>query len=72
MSTAKARKPRARRLLDGVPPDTRVVIFDVTWDDYETLVDSIDERENCRVAFDGNDIEMMSIGPFHDLGRAGT
>ncbi len=67
MSTTKARKPRARRLLDGVPPDTRVVIHDVTWDVYESLVDSIGEGENCRLAFDGKDIEMMSIGPFHDL-----
>jgi Uma2 family endonuclease len=67
MSTTKARKPRARRLLDGVPPDTRVVIHDVTWDVYEGFVDSIGEGENCRVAFNGKDIEMMSIGPFHDL-----
>ena len=46
---------------------TRIVIHDVTWDVYESLIDSIGEGENCRVAFDGKDIEMMSIGPFHDL-----
>jgi hypothetical protein len=41
MSTTKARKPRARRLLDGVPPDTRVVIHDVTWDVYESFGPSL-------------------------------
>jgi Uma2 family endonuclease len=72
MSTTKARKPRARRLLEGVPPDTRVVVHDVTWDVYESIVASIGEGENCRVAFDGKDIEMMSIGPFHDLLKSRT
>jgi Uma2 family endonuclease len=67
VSTAKVRKPRLKHLLDGIPPDTRVVIMDVTWDVYESFVDGISEGENCRVAFDGKDIEMMSIGPFHDL-----
>jgi Uma2 family endonuclease len=67
MSTTQAGKPRLKRLLDGVPSDTRVVVMDVTWDVYERLVDSIRAGENCRVAFDGKDIEMMSIGPFHDL-----
>ena len=67
MSTTKVQKPRLSRLLDDVPPDTRVVIADVTWDVYENLIDSIREGDNCRVAFDGKDIELMSIGPFHDL-----
>ena len=33
MSTTKTRKPRLRHLLDGFPPDTRVVACGVTWDD---------------------------------------
>ncbi len=66
MSTTKARKPRSMRLLDGVPPDKRIVITDVTWDVYENLVDSIREGENCRIAFDGKDIEVMTLGPHHE------
>ncbi len=30
-------KPSPASFLDGVPPDKRVVIIDVTWDDYESL-----------------------------------
>ncbi len=52
--------------LDGVPPDKRVVIADVTWDCYESLVEQIGESRNCRVAYDGKDIEMMTLGPFHE------
>ena len=68
MSIAEALKPppTPTRLLDAVPPDTRVVFHDVTWDAYENLVDALGERENCRVAFDGKDIEMMTLGPFHE------
>ena len=65
MSTVEALKP-PRHLLDAILPDKRVVILDVTWDDYESLVDQIGEARNCRVAFDGKDIEMMTLGPFHE------
>jgi hypothetical protein len=33
MSTTKAPTPRPRRLLDGFPPDTRIVVAGVTWRD---------------------------------------
>jgi Uma2 family endonuclease len=52
--------------LDNFPPDTRVVIADVTWKDYESLVEAVGDSRNCRVAFDGKDIEMMTLGPFHE------
>jgi Uma2 family endonuclease len=66
MPTTKARTPRPSHLLDGVPPDTRVVIADVTWDVYESFVDAVREEDNCRVAFDGKDIEIMTLGPLHE------
>ena len=70
MSTAKARTQRPRRLLDDFPPDTRVVVAGVTWDDYEKLVDHVGEARNCRIAFDGTDIEMMTVGPWHESERS--
>ena len=69
MSTAEAVKP-SPHLLDSFPPDTRVVIHGVTWDAYENLMDALGERANCRVAFDGKDIEMMTLGPSHERQRS--
>ena len=46
MPTTRARKPRPSRLLDGFPPDTRIVAAGVTWDDYENLVDQVGEARN--------------------------
>jgi Uma2 family endonuclease len=66
MSVTETLKPPPTHLLDGVPHDKRVVISDVTWDDYENLVDLMGECGNRRVAFDGRDIEMLTLGPFHE------
>jgi hypothetical protein len=57
MSITEARKPRPRRLLDGFPPDTRIVVAGVTWEDYDRFSRAVREGESCRVAFDGKDIE---------------
>jgi Uma2 family endonuclease len=47
-------------------PDQRVVIRDVDWAFYEQLVNSIPEDTQIRVDFDGRDIELMTLGLFHD------
>ena len=47
-------------------PDQRVLIRDVDWAFYEQLVDSIPEGANLHVDFDGKDLEIMSLSPFHD------
>jgi Uma2 family endonuclease len=61
-----AKAPSPRRMLDGVPPDTRVVIAGVTWEFYDRFSRAVREGDNCRVAFDGIDIEMMTLGPLHE------
>jgi Uma2 family endonuclease len=53
-------------MLEGFPPETRIVIVDATWDAYDSFVDAVGEGENCRVAYDGKDIELMNVGPVHD------
>jgi Uma2 family endonuclease len=55
-----------RRILDGVPPDKRIVIRDVSWEVYERMVDAVREGEGYRIAYDGKDIELMTIGPRHE------
>jgi Uma2 family endonuclease len=66
MPITKARKPRPTRLLEGFPLDTRIVVAGVTWEDYDRFSRAVREGENCRVAFDGKDIELMVLGPFHE------
>jgi Uma2 family endonuclease len=47
-------------------PDERFVYRGVDWAFYERLVDSIPEGANIHADFDGKDVEIMSISPFHD------
>ena len=62
-----AKAPHPDRVLDGIPPDTRVVIAGVTWEFYASLISAVRNGASCRIAFDGKDIELMTVGPFHDL-----
>jgi Uma2 family endonuclease len=51
-------------------PDRRVVYRGVDWTFYERLVDSIPERSNIHVDYDGRDLEIMAKGSDHeDWGR---
>ncbi len=47
-------------------PDERFVIRGVDWAFYEQLVDSIPEGVRIHVDYDGKDLEIMTIGFFHD------
>jgi Uma2 family endonuclease len=46
--------------------EQRVVIRDVKWHVYETVVDSIGEGQHVRVAYDGKDMELMVMGYLHE------
>jgi hypothetical protein len=39
--------------------EQRIVIRNVNWHVYETLVDSIGEGQHVRVAYDGRDMQIM-------------
>ncbi len=47
-------------------PDERFVIRGVDWAFYEQLVDSIPDGVRIHVDYDGRDLELMTLGPFHD------
>ena len=47
-------------------PEHRFVIAGVDWAFYEQLVDSIPEGVRIHVNYDGKDLEIMILGPFHD------
>ena len=47
-------------------PDQRVVIRGVDWTFYEQLIDSVPEGANLHVDYDGQDLEIASVSPFHD------
>jgi Uma2 family endonuclease len=50
----------------ALAPDERKVFWGVGWDFYKRVGDVVGERPWIRVAYDGKDLEIMPVGPFHD------
>jgi hypothetical protein len=46
LMTIAGKIPRPARMLDGLPPDTRVVIGNVSWEFYDRFSDAVRKREN--------------------------
>ena len=51
-------------------PDRRVVFRGVDWSFYDRLVDSIPERSNIHVDYDGKDLEVMGKRRKHESRRS--
>jgi Uma2 family endonuclease len=60
MTTARPRPPAA------VPTDDRFAVRNATWALYDRLTDALSEGAGIRLAFDGKDIEIMTLGPIHE------
>jgi Uma2 family endonuclease len=48
------------------PADQRIAIRGVSWELYDRLTNEIGEGQNVHVAYDGRDIEIMTLGPLHE------
>ena len=66
LMTTAAKVPARPACSRGFHPIRAVIIGDVTWEFYDRFSDPVRKGENCRVAFDGKDVEIMGIGPLHD------
>jgi hypothetical protein len=52
-----------------VPDEERGVMRDVSWDFYDRLTDAMGEGCHIRVAYDGKDMEIMTLGPKHEQSK---
>jgi Uma2 family endonuclease len=59
-------KTVARPRATAVPSEERHVMHGATWTFYDWLTDALGERAPFRVAYDGKDIEIMTLGPKHE------
>lgn len=55
--------PRPRGAVAG---DRRIIIRGVGWHVYDVLSEAIGERQHVRLAFDGEDLEIMTVGYPHE------
>jgi Uma2 family endonuclease len=58
-----AARPRSRRQRED-----RVLLVNVAWDTYETLLGDV-ERQRVRLTYDRGDLEIMSPSPIHERSK---
>jgi Uma2 family endonuclease len=69
MSTITIPAPTAassRRSSTDIPAEQRIAIRDIPWDLYDRLSDAIGEGQHVHLAYDGKDLEIMTVGPTHE------
>ncbi len=52
--------------LETLPPETPLVLTDVSWDEYVQIADQIGERPGVRVTYDQGTLEIMTLSPEHE------
>jgi Uma2 family endonuclease len=53
----------------NVPPGQRVLLSDVTWEEFETILDELGEHRAARIAYDTGVLEIMAPLPEHEFGK---
>ena len=55
-----------RQAIDHLPEGTTLVVHDVSWEDYERLLEELADRPAVRVTYDQGRLEIMSPRPEHE------
>jgi hypothetical protein len=54
------------RACGTIPGDQRIAIHGITWELYDRLSRAIGEGQHIRLAYDGKDLEIMTMGRVHE------
>jgi Uma2 family endonuclease len=52
-----------------VPPGQRILLSDVTWQEFEAILEDLGEHRSSRVAYDNGTLEIMTPLPEHEIGK---
>ncbi|NEO58450.1 MAG: Uma2 family endonuclease [Okeania sp. SIO3B5] len=52
-----------------VPPGQRVLLKDVSWQDFEGILADLGESRNSRIAYENNTLEIMAPLPEHESAK---
>jgi Uma2 family endonuclease len=55
-----------RELVEKLPPDSALLLHNVSWDDYEELLDAVGEAAGLRISYDQGRLQIMTLSPEHE------
>ena len=53
----------------AVPPGQRVLLHDVSWQEFETILEELGEHRAARIAYDNGTLEIMTPLPEHERSK---
>jgi len=53
----------------SVPPGQRVLLHDVSWQEFETILEDLGEHRAARIAYDNGTLEIMTPLPEHERSK---
>jgi Uma2 family endonuclease len=51
--------------IDHLPAGSKLLLSDVSWDEYEELIEGIGERRHLRISYDNGNLEILTVSPEH-------
>ena len=63
------RVPDYKEALEHLPTGATLVFEDVSWEEYEELLDELAHRPGCRVTYDEGKLQIMSPRPEHEKSK---
>ncbi|WP_254567571.1 Uma2 family endonuclease [Oscillatoria sp. HE19RPO] len=52
-----------------VPPGQRVLLKDISWKEFEAILEDLGEHRGTRIAYDNGTLEIMTPLPEHEIGK---
>ena len=52
-----------------IPPGQKVHLQNVTWDEFESILDELGEHRSARIAYDRGTLEIMTPLPEHEISK---
>lgn len=68
MSTATLNEGVAGYLeaIETLPENGRLLLSDVSWNDYEALLEELSEQRHLKISYDEGNLEIMTLSPEHE------
>ena len=53
-------------VIEQLPPGSTLVMHDISWDEYEALLEAVGHASACRISYDQGALQIMTISAKHE------
>lgn len=58
--------PNFQSIFEQLPPEAVITLHNVSWDEYEALLNELDEQPRVRLTYDDGRLELMTVSAEHE------